>query len=62
MPTDCPGERMSYEQLEAIMNGKLNYKDGAWVNILPTFTYTDAKAFYNDMGEKPLSRKRRKIT
>jgi hypothetical protein len=29
-PDQCPGERMSYEQSEAVYQGRLNYRDGAW--------------------------------
>jgi hypothetical protein len=29
-PDQCPGERMTYEQLDAVHAGELNYRDGQW--------------------------------
>lgn len=31
LPTECPGAKMTSEQDEAIMAGKLDYVDGKWV-------------------------------
>lgn len=29
-PDECPGERMTEDQSEAVYNGQLNYRAGAW--------------------------------
>lgn len=29
-PDECPGERMTREQSDAVYAGMLNYRDGAW--------------------------------
>lgn len=29
-PDECPGERMSADQVDAVHAGNLNYRDGAW--------------------------------
>lgn len=29
-PDECPGEKMTYEQIDEVYAGQLNYRDGAW--------------------------------
>lgn len=29
-PDDCPGQKMTGEQIDAVYAGVLNYRDGAW--------------------------------
>lgn len=31
MPTDCPGSRICHDDLERIMAGTLDFRDGQWV-------------------------------
>lgn len=35
LPTDCPGERMSYEVQNAVTAGDLDFKHGYWTGPLP---------------------------
>jgi len=31
LPTDCPGEALTNEQAEGILNGRLDFRGGHWV-------------------------------
>lgn len=33
MPTDCPGEALSGQQMDDIYAGRLDYRGGAWVTL-----------------------------
>jgi hypothetical protein len=32
VPTHCPGDAMTYKQNEDVYAGRIDYRDGAWVN------------------------------
>lgn len=36
LPTSCPGERMTYDQDQAVYRGHADYRDGEWVMGAPS--------------------------
>lgn len=50
MPTDCPKERMTSEQSDAVYAGNLDYRDGeGWVNKLSPMGQSTVKSKIFDM-------------
>lgn len=46
LPSECPGEPMTFEQSEEIFAGVLDYKDGAWVILPKKYKFKTIKDLY----------------
>lgn len=46
LPTDCPGVKMTSEQMDAVSAGTLDYRSGAWRTLRYRADYNDIPAIY----------------